>query len=361
MHLWPCVQLALHDPDPELGSHELALLNLELGALGVIQLASAAVLLSYSLCHSISILAPCCTTGMLKLRSAHSSLCPVPSSRALPVPPGHNNAQREFLGSLAGFDSLYLWVAEPTLWWWTVVCRKCRFRLCISTFLSASVHYLGQKWQENILPYNLEGKRSLKRGLYRSTQYVRTPMVPPALTVPGHTPGAPPHCPPYVSPPRPSAPAPEMPQQHQPAVAYNSVHPVPIPRAVTDASAPLLPLCQPSGYPGSSSSAPLPEAVGHDARKNYWVKNWECQTQAVKKNEGINKKLSIWLLGLYYISFHLHRITPSPCETGRDWVSVTQGSSHLSNCQSILSCNMPTCNFADEMIFFFAVSPFLLY
>lgn len=133
---------------------------------------------------------------------------------------------------------------------------------------------------------------------------------------------------------------------------------IPIPRAVTDAGAPSLPVSQPSGYPGSS--APLPEAVGHSARKNYWVKYWECQTQAAKKNEDIHKKLSTWLLGLYYISFHLHGITPSPCETGRDWVSVTQGSSHLCNCQSILSCNTPTCNFADEMIIF-AVSPLLLY
>lgn len=162
-------------------------------------------------------------------------------------------------------------------------------------------------------------------------------------------------------PPGPSAPAPEMPQQHQPAASYNSVCPAPIPRAVTDAGAPLLPLSQPNGYScSSSSSAPLPEAVGHDAKKNYWVKNWECQTQAVKKNEDIHKKLSIWLLGLYYISFHLHRITPSPCETGRDWVSVTQGSSHLCKCQSILSCNTLTCNFADEIIIF-AVSPLLLY
>lgn len=163
----------------------------------------------------------------------------------------------------------------------------------------------------------------------------------------------PPQFPPHVRPPRPSAPAPQMPQQHQPAASYNSVCPVPIPRAVTDAGAPLLPLSQPSEYPGSSSSsAPLPEAVGHDAKKNYW----ECQTQTVKKNEDIHKKLSIWLLGLYYISFHLHRITPSPCETGRDWVSVTQGSSHLCKHQSILSCNTLTCNFADEMIIF-AVSP----
>lgn len=46
--------------------------------------------------------------------------------------------------SVFGFN--ILWVAESALWEWTIVCRKCRFRLCISTFLSASVHYLGQKW-----------------------------------------------------------------------------------------------------------------------------------------------------------------------------------------------------------------------
>lgn len=98
-------------------------------------------------------------------------------------------------------------------------------------------------WAEMVrkyLPYNCERKWSQKRRLYRSTQYMRTPMVPPALTVPDHTPEAHPHCPPHVSPPGPSAPAPEMPQQHQPAASYNSVHPVPIPRAVTDAGAPLL-------------------------------------------------------------------------------------------------------------------------
>lgn len=94
-------------------------------------------------------------------------------------------------------------------------------------------------------------------------------MVPPALTVPAHTPGAPPHCPPHVSSPGPSAPAPEMPQQHEPAASYNSVHPVPMSRAVTDAGAPLLSLYQPSGYPGSSSSAPLLEVLRHDTGENY--------------------------------------------------------------------------------------------
>lgn len=222
--------------------------------------------------------------------------------------------------------------------------------VCIYVFICFSTLPWAEMVEKYLL-YNSEGKWSQERGLHRSTQYMRAPIVPPALTVPGRTPGAPPHCPPHVTPCSRDATA-------APNCSFLQLCPsCPHPQGSDPAGAPLLPLCQPSGYPGGSNSAPLPEAVGHDARKNYWVKNWECQTQAVKKNEDINKKLSIWLLGLYYISFHLHRITPSPCETGRDWVSVTQGSSHLSNCQSILSCNTPTCNFADEMIFFCCQPP----
>lgn len=92
--------------------------------------------------------------------------------------------------------------------------------------------------------------------------------------------------------------------------------------------------------------------MGHDARRNYWVKNSEQQTWAVRKNEDINKKLSIWLLGLYFVSFHHHGITPSPSETGRDQVSVTQGSSYLCNSQNVLNRNMPACNFAEKVDYF---------
>lgn len=46
-----------------------------------------------------------------------------------------------------------------------------------------------------------------------------------------------------------------------------------------------------------------------------WV-NSSINHLSVRKNEDIDKPLSIWLLGLYYVSSHLHGITPSP---PRDW------------------------------------------
>lgn len=167
-----------------------------------------------------------------------------------------------------------------------------------------------------------------------------------------HSPG------PHFSLPGPSAPAPETvqhvwsPASHSPALPVPSPGRFQMPWRGLPWCPPASLLLWPTRCPGSSSSAPSSGdvgAMGHGARKNYWVKNWERQRGAVRKNQDINKRLSIWLLGLYNVSFHLHGITPSPSETGGDWVSVTQGSSHRYNSQNIPSCNMPPCNFADEI------------
>lgn len=98
VHLWPCAQLAPHDPDPELGSHELALLILELGALGFYPAGicrSAAQLLLVPLNqHSGSTLQR--RDARAQVSPHWGSLCSAPSRRALPVPPWHSNARRGF-------------------------------------------------------------------------------------------------------------------------------------------------------------------------------------------------------------------------------------------------------------------------
>lgn len=151
--------------------------------------------------------------------------------------------------------------------------------VCIYVFICFS----RLPWAEMVgkyLPYNCEGKWSQKREFYRSTQYMRTPVVPPALTVPAHAPGPHPM----------SAPAPEMPQLHQPAPSYNSVPPVPIPRAVTDAGAPLCP----SPSPGGTQAAAAALLLCLKLWDMVLGKNTELKTESTARH-GLSIKMKMFI------------------------------------------------------------------